>query len=216
MLTLGEKAKVDLTELVEAARSKLTLLARVTKLEDELVRVEAAYESLDYDYTALKETHDLTKRDYERRLTASEVSNKELEQQLGNLRTVFDELAVGHADLKKTVSSTQSAKARESSEVEMSKLKRVLAYLKEELETKEELLTSLKNVVHTSSSESDEATSHLQSHQKFHAQVVAQSEKRIKELEEELAKNKRGWIRDVQVMNALRVDKETLEAVRRT
>mmetsp|Transcript_18173 Transcript_18173/g.32568 ORF Transcript_18173/g.32568 Transcript_18173/m.32568 type:complete len:492 (-) Transcript_18173:18-1493(-) len=206
LLVLGEKVKVELAELVDSASSKLTLLGRITKLEDELVRVEAAFESMHYDYEALKETYDLTKKDYDRRLTSSLIANEELEQQLANLRTVYDELSENHTTLKKNTLQAQDVHERE-----MKKLQRAYDFLKEELETKEELLTTFKSVVESASSQSDDASLQLQNQQKFHAQIVAQYDKKIHDYEQEIAKMKRGWIRDVEVMNALKIEKETLD-----
>lgn len=213
LLTLGETVKVDLSELIEAASSKLTLLARVTKLEDELVRVEGALESKHYDYEALKETHEVTKRDYDRRLTASRTASEEFRQQLENLRTAYDELSASNSALKKTVRPRQSIQSQETYERDIKKLQRAYASLKEEVETKEELLSSLKNVVQSASSESDDASMQLQNQQKFHAQVVAQYDKKVNDYEQEIVKMKRGWIRDVEVMNSLKIEKETLEVV---
>mmetsp|Transcript_18169 Transcript_18169/g.32559 ORF Transcript_18169/g.32559 Transcript_18169/m.32559 type:complete len:280 (-) Transcript_18169:18-857(-) len=159
-----------------------------------------------YDYEALKETYDLTKKDYDRRLTSSLIANEELEQQLANLRTVYDELSENHTTLKKNTLQAQDVHERE-----MKKLQRAYDFLKEELETKEELLTTFKSVVESASSQSDDASLQLQNQQKFHAQIVAQYDKKIHDYEQEIAKMKRGWIRDVEVMNALKIEKETLD-----
>jgi len=207
LLTAAVEAKTQLTELVSSGGDVLRLENTVARLQTDLAKAQNVIEELESRDISLSEQHYQSTQTHTHQLKAAQDDLADTSQRLKHLREAYDQIAAQHKDLQEKAYGDSDVLRRE-----LERLKKRHREVTDELETKEEVHTALKENLEQLASKCDQLNEELEVQRRQEREMTSRTDQTIDALEGEIARLKTSWAEEVQKLNQTRYERDQLHA----